>query len=290
MKKAVQNERQPRNTAQVKPDSLIAYIKDGATVSVMDAANTSSGKDLSERYANNLSRNSLTGSMSSTSSHLSPHGGGLDSGNAQEENAAGYDDNADIELENETLRGSKKSAKATKKDLAKFNSKRKSSAVETGQFKDSEDSKPNKYSRKNGVESDFTESLYAATTENAPHNANRFLSTYMSPAQTPNSSLNFSSSSSSSSSTSSTCSSSFQNGHQNFAASLYQNGQYAQFPYFQAQMMQHQAMGLSGANGSAENIQEISARLLFMSIKWCKSLPSFAALPLRDQVSFDAFF
>jgi hypothetical protein len=32
---AVQNERQPRNTAQVKPDSLIAFIKDGATVSVM---------------------------------------------------------------------------------------------------------------------------------------------------------------------------------------------------------------------------------------------------------------
>nr|ASL70626.1 nuclear receptor [Brachionus koreanus] len=34
-KDAVQNERQPRNTAQVKPDSLIAYVKDGATVSVL---------------------------------------------------------------------------------------------------------------------------------------------------------------------------------------------------------------------------------------------------------------
>lgn len=34
-----------------------------------------------------------------------------------------------------------------------------------------------------------------------------------------------------------------------------------------------------------ESMQETSARLLFVSIKWCKSLPSFVALPLRDQVS-----
>jgi len=33
-----------------------------------------------------------------------------------------------------------------------------------------------------------------------------------------------------------------------------------------------------------ETIQEASARLLFMCIKWCKSLPSFASLPLRDQI------
>lgn len=32
------------------------------------------------------------------------------------------------------------------------------------------------------------------------------------------------------------------------------------------------------------SVQEISARLLFMAIKWCKAMPSFAALPLRDQV------
>jgi len=36
---------------------------------------------------------------------------------------------------------------------------------------------------------------------------------------------------------------------------------------------------------NSESVQEISARLLFISIKWCKSLPSFAALPLRDQVN-----
>lgn len=34
------------------------------------------------------------------------------------------------------------------------------------------------------------------------------------------------------------------------------------------------------------SVQEISARLLFMAIKWCKAMPSFAALPLRDQVRF----
>jgi hypothetical protein len=301
---AVQNERQPRNTAQVKPDSLIAYIKDGATVSVMD--NSSSGKEMSERYANNLSRNSLTGSVSSTSSHLSPNGvDGIDCENGQDENnAVTGGDGYEVESENveiETPRGGKKSAaKANKKDFAKqtkLNSKRKSTAEHGGKFKE-EDLKPSKYSRKNGAESDFTESLYAATAEHVPNNANRFLSTYMSPAQTPNSSLNFSSSSSSSSSTSSTCSSSFQNpaGHNN----IYQNGQYAQFPYFQAQMMQHQQQQqqLAGGgmpsqslnNGSMENIQEISARLLFMSIKWCKSLPSFAALPLRDQVCVEKFF
>ncbi len=33
-----------------------------------------------------------------------------------------------------------------------------------------------------------------------------------------------------------------------------------------------------------ETIYECSARLLFMAIKWSKSLPSFANLPFRDQV------
>lgn len=40
---------------------------------------------------------------------------------------------------------------------------------------------------------------------------------------------------------------------------------------------------------SNEPMQEASARLLFMTIKWCKSLPSFAALPLRDQVRILSF-
>ncbi|XP_071845053.1 photoreceptor-specific nuclear receptor-like [Apostichopus japonicus] len=33
-----------------------------------------------------------------------------------------------------------------------------------------------------------------------------------------------------------------------------------------------------------DNIYEISARLLFTAVKWSKNLPSFAALPFRDQV------
>lgn len=33
-----------------------------------------------------------------------------------------------------------------------------------------------------------------------------------------------------------------------------------------------------------ENMYETSARLLFMAVKWAKNLPSFAALPFRDQV------
>ena len=41
---------------------------------------------------------------------------------------------------------------------------------------------------------------------------------------------------------------------------------------------------LQQMHSTSETIQEASARLLFMSIKWCKSLPSFTALPLRDQV------
>ena len=33
-----------------------------------------------------------------------------------------------------------------------------------------------------------------------------------------------------------------------------------------------------------ETIYEWSARLLFMSVQWSKSLPSFSTLPYRDQV------
>jgi len=43
-----------------------------------------------------------------------------------------------------------------------------------------------------------------------------------------------------------------------------------------------------------ETIYECAARLLFMAVKWSKSLPSFANLPFRDQVyspvvGFDTF-
>ncbi|EFX76568.1 hypothetical protein DAPPUDRAFT_106791 [Daphnia pulex] len=35
---------------------------------------------------------------------------------------------------------------------------------------------------------------------------------------------------------------------------------------------------------AADNVYETAARLLFMAVKWAKSLPSFAGLPFRDQV------
>lgn len=35
---------------------------------------------------------------------------------------------------------------------------------------------------------------------------------------------------------------------------------------------------------SSEAVCEAAARLLFMNVKWARSLPAFTALPLRDQV------
>ena len=37
------------------------------------------------------------------------------------------------------------------------------------------------------------------------------------------------------------------------------------------------------ARGVGSNIYEIAAKLLFMSVKWAKSVPSFLSLPLSDQ-------
>lgn len=36
---------------------------------------------------------------------------------------------------------------------------------------------------------------------------------------------------------------------------------------------------------ATESVCESAARLLFMSIKWAKSVPAFSTLPLQDQVS-----
>lgn len=36
---------------------------------------------------------------------------------------------------------------------------------------------------------------------------------------------------------------------------------------------------------AAESVCESAARLLFMSIKWAKSVPAFSTLSLQDQVS-----
>ena len=60
---AVQNERQPRNTAQVKPDSLIAYIKDGATVSVMHTNLNNNKNNSNNNGKNNIIATLLEGTM-----------------------------------------------------------------------------------------------------------------------------------------------------------------------------------------------------------------------------------
>ena len=44
--------------------------------------------------------------------------------------------------------------------------------------------------------------------------------------------------------------------------------------------------GLSVYPLGHETIYECSARLLFMAVRWSKSLPSFANLPFRDQVFY----
>lgn len=38
-----------------------------------------------------------------------------------------------------------------------------------------------------------------------------------------------------------------------------------------------------------DNVYETAARLLFMAVKWAKSLPSFAGLPFRDQVRINLY-
>jgi len=77
--KAVQNERQPRNTAQVKPDSLIAYIKDGATVSVMHSSGANNSDTASDYVS--VQQHTSARSTSKTSGFIQlPHDSFNDSG------------------------------------------------------------------------------------------------------------------------------------------------------------------------------------------------------------------
>lgn len=72
----------------------------------------------------------------------------------------------------------------------------------------------------------------------------------------------------------------------NSTTTAFQNPQ--QIPSFHLQNPQSLTMANNFLETSinSSSVQEISARLLFMAIKWCKSMPSFAALPLRDQVIY----
>lgn len=44
-------------------------------------------------------------------------------------------------------------------------------------------------------------------------------------------------------------------------------------------------MGFGGGGGNRESVQEITARLLFMVIRWVRCLPTFQTLTKTDQVS-----
>lgn len=55
----------------------------------------------------------------------------------------------------------------------------------------------------------------------------------------------------------------------------------------QQQLKQHQQSSTATFLSTfqpQDNVYETAARLLFMAVKWAKSLPSFAGLPFRDQV------
>jgi hypothetical protein len=68
------------------------------------------------------------------------------------------------------------------------------------------------------------------------------------------------------------------------SAGWYQNENQQQHKQQQQQQQPSTATFLSTFQPQ-DNIYETAARLLFMAVKWAKSLPSFAGLPFRDQVS-----
>ncbi|XP_046634936.1 photoreceptor-specific nuclear receptor-like isoform X2 [Daphnia pulicaria] len=67
------------------------------------------------------------------------------------------------------------------------------------------------------------------------------------------------------------------------SAGWYQNENQQQHKQQQQQQQTSTATFLSTFQPQ-DNIYETAARLLFMAVKWAKSLPSFAGLPFRDQV------
>ena len=258
---AVQNERQPRNTTQVKPDSLIAYIKDGATVSVMHS-------NLTSKHPHNNTSSGPTNNNNNNNS--GDQGFSVDSYNNNDEATnryAIYNDQLDADRMHSKQRKSTNAAKSG--PLPKRLKRRAEHSFEEDENKLQEPAmdkfSPNKLNKSNpsvalfpGQNGYFFESgkLFGASRLLGQQQQQPSLAL-------PNNSFSSNSSSSSSSSSASSSASSQQMPAGNFLQQL-------------ANMQQQ---------GNSESIQEASARLLFSSIKWCKSLPSFTALPLRDQVS-----
>jgi hypothetical protein len=239
-----------------------------------------------DRFSNNHSRNSLTGSISSASSNSSNHGGSNEMQLIEDETLA----NERSSLTHQQSNGNKKSKTGKSKVETNKNIAKSTSNAITGSKRKMANLDDSKFAAKR---SNVEQALTAPTTATNNTGPQEFLDAYQntqnrlfnnnlmlsSPSQTPNSSFNFSSSSSTSSqsSTSSHSSSSLLL-TPTTSNSIFSN----QYNFAFNNMIQEN-------NSNNNNTQEITARLLFMSIKWCKSLPSFAALPLRDQVYIKYF-
>ena len=173
--------------------------------------------------------------------------------------------------------------------------KRKASDQEADNFSEEADVRPSSKSPKQNIKTEPSTKNIQTTSNQFNANGYFFENNYKNPlfnahlmqqqAQTsqnttnqfPLSSNSFSSnSSSSSSSSSSSLSSSSTQGYSN---NLIQQSFLSNLQQLQQQQQQ-----------GTENIQEASARLLFMAIKWCKTLPTFTSLPLTDQVNRLLFF
>lgn len=283
---AVQNERQPRNTAQVKPDSLIAYIKDGATVSVMHT-NLNSKNSPECDYQSGLNRSESVSSSSSNNLD-SDHAKGYlfnDANNSMnyQENNAIFKEEFDADEQAQVSNNNNNSNKRPKlnNNLANKVGSNKRKALNKGEAANdlSASSKQSHYQhkhKKQGIlENLYNQSPKSLTPASSPSSSSLLNQSYL-PYNIPliSNKMSFSSPTSATSTPSvnlpNYTSSSSSHHHHQIQSNI--------FPLLQ-QIHSH-----------SETIQEASARLLFMSIKWCKSLPSFAALPLRDQVIFCLHF
>lgn len=208
---AVQNERQPRNTAQVKPDSLIAYIKDGATVSVMHSI-------ASEAEVDNSVVN--VSSRSSTIEH-----------NTCDQLPDSI--NAIVGRENINNNNINSLVYKTMKTTKSLDKKRKSHSLTKNEI--------TSLSKNTSIDSSLSLHIHS---EVKPVNQLSFQ---------------------------------LSNG---YSSELQTNQLTTSQPNLLTLPQQHSF----DTTIASSSVYEISARLLFMAIKWCKSMPSFAALPLSDQV------
>ncbi len=264
---------------------MIAYIKDGATVSVMHSSGPNKSDNASNEYVSVQQHTNARNTNKTCKFNLHQHESFDDSNYI-------YDD-ADTNSKNNRLDAqinhsyskrksnniySVASVNNPKANSSKYPKSNQMNKRKTGHEDHEDDVELNNFSPTKHTKTSMSlkAELFNQNTNINPGYANFFeqngiynnkftiFQQSQPSAVTQNS---FSSNSSSSSSVSSSSSNSSTNSSTNF---LHQNF-----------LQQQQQQQFHGAN---ETIQEASARMLFMSIKWCKSLPSFASLQLRDQI------